>query len=243
VVRITPFRLRRLVEVRIALLLTRIPPLRPRLVARFAADLRRLNDAVSGTEIDGYYWVWSGLLLGWAREGAILKHDCLDADFGVDDRNFDRLLRTVPTLVAAGFRPDRRFVNNAGEVTELTLMRHGARFEFFRMFPVGDSLRYFSYNITMKGVTEMEACVPDQGTVPFQFLGRTWLKHEDHDLELRSIYGTWEIPDESWSYLDDLAVVACRSSRFSHFDWRPDAKGSWGIPGGRWRRGKGAVAR
>jgi hypothetical protein len=220
VVKITAFRLRHLMATRLASSLSRIPALQAQFVQRFTADLRDLNDALQHTELQGYYWVWSGLLLGWARDGAILPHDCLDADFGVADRDFHRLVRAVPAIVQAGFRCDRRFVSNNGQVTELTFIRHGARFEFFRMFPAAGHLRYYMYNIKLNGVIEVEASLPDQATVPFSFIGRTWLKHEDHELELRSIYGSWDTPDPSWSYLDTLDIEARRASRFSHFDWR-----------------------
>ena len=80
----------RLIEVRLALYARRIPGLKPRLVELFAADLRDLHDALERTDLRGHYWVWSGLLLGWAREGAVLPHDSLDADFAVTDDDFCR---------------------------------------------------------------------------------------------------------------------------------------------------------
>lgn len=201
----------------------RIPSLKPGLVKRFADDLRELHDSLERTELNGRYWVWSGLLLGWAREGAILQHDTLDADFAVLDSDFDRLVRSIPAIVRAGFARDRCFMNNDGIVTELTFMRHGARFDFFRMFPEPERrLRYFMYSIHWNGILEIEASLPDQEKEPFDFIGRSWLKHKDHELELRSIYGRWEIPDPSWSYLDGLDVESRRPSRHSHFDWRDD---------------------
>jgi hypothetical protein len=218
--KITVFRARRLVITRLAESLSRFEFLRPWLMRRFVANLQRLNDALKHTELDGHYWVWSGLLLGWARDGAVLAHDCLDADFAVADRDFHRLVDAVPAIMRAGFRCDRRFVNTAGQVTELTFLRHGARFEFFRMFPADERLRYYMYSIKLKGITQVEAFVPEQETVPFSFLDRTWLKPRDHDLELRTVYGSWKVPDPSWSYLDTLDLEARRPSPYPHFDWR-----------------------
>ena len=108
--KITVFRARRLVITRLAESLSRFEFLRPWLMRRFVANLQRLNDALKRTELDGHYWVWSGLLLGWARDGAVLAHDCLDADFAVADRDFHRLVDAVPAIMRAGFRCDRRFV-------------------------------------------------------------------------------------------------------------------------------------
>jgi hypothetical protein len=220
---LTPFRLRHLLETRLAELLSRFRVLRPWLVRRFVADLQLLNDALRDTELNGHYWVWSGLLLGWAREGAVLQHDCLDADFGVDDADFGLLVDAIPALLRAGFRCDRRFVNDAGQTTELTLLRHGARFEFFRMFPADGQLRYYMYNITLKEITQVEATLPGQEPVPFSFLDRTWSKHRDHELELRAIYGSWQVPDPSWSYLDTLDIGSRRVSPHANFDWRDGA--------------------
>lgn len=109
-------------------------------------------------------------------------------------------------IAKAGFQCDRRFLNNNGEVTEVTFMRHGARFEFFRMFPCDGRLRYFTYGSENGQPIELQSSLPGQLTVPFDFIGRTWLKHEDHELELRSMYGSWEIPVPSWSYLDNCDI-------------------------------------
>jgi hypothetical protein len=223
-VKITGFRLRHLAAMRTAAYARRIPALKPRLIERFADDLRLLCDALEQSPLKDCYWVWSGLLLGWAREGAILKHDSLDADFAVADKNFEQLVAAVPAIVAAGFVRDRCFVNNDGVVTELTFLRHGARFDFFRMFPDGDErVRYFMYSIRWKGIIEIQAGLPDQSKEPFDFLGRTWQKSADHELELTSMYGNWRIPDPSWSYLEGFDVVSQTPSRHAHFDWRDDA--------------------
>lgn len=218
-VTITWFRVRKLAAGRLASAACRIPALRPRMVRRLADDLRRLNDVLESTGLSGRYWVWGGLLLGWAREGAILPHDCLDADFAVDDRDFHLLASAVPALTRAGFRSDRCFVSNADVVTELTFTRRGAKFDFFRMFPDGGNLRYFMYAIDWDSVTEVEGSVPDQPKVPFSFLGRTWRKPADHASELRAVYGRWEVPDPSFSYLDQADILVRRPSRHKHFDW------------------------
>jgi hypothetical protein len=218
-VRITPFRLRQVAVMRGAFYARRIPALQPHFVESFAEDLRYLHDTLERTELKGRYWVWSGLLLGWAREGAILAHDSMDADFAVDDRDFHLLAKAVPTLLEAGFTTNRCFVNNEGIITELTFNRHGTHFDFFRMFPQGDNLRYFMYSIKWSEILEYEACLPKQEKVPFSFIGRTWLKQEDHERELQAMYGSWQIPDPNWSYLDQPDIVARRVSRHRHFDW------------------------
>ena len=153
-----------------------------------------------------------------------MPHDTLDADFAVDDRDFHRLVSAVPEITKAGFSCDRRFVNNNGDVTELTFMRHGAGFDFFRMFPADGRLHYFLYSAMRNEAIEAQASVPEQAAVPFSFLSRTWLKHQNHDLELRSIYGTWEVPDPSWSYLNGANIEARRTWLHTNYDWRAELR-------------------
>jgi len=221
-VKVTKFRMSHMAAMRAAACQGKIPVLKHRQADRFAADLRDLCDALEHSPLKGHYWVWSGLLLGWAREGAILEHDTLDADFAVADEDFDRLVAAIPAILAAGFVRDRCFINNDGVVTELTFLRHGARFDFFRMFRETGHRRYFMYSIRWSGILEIQAVLPDQPKMQFEFLERTWLKPQDHELELASMYGNWEIPDPSWSYVDGIDVVSKAPSRHSHFDWRSD---------------------
>ena len=222
-IKVSMFRCRQVAVDRLVKTASRVEAVRSRGVERLASNLRDLNDAIATTDLHEHYWVWAGLLLGWAREGAILPHDCFDADFGVRDEDFDRLIRAVPAIRRAGFACDRKFISDSGLVTELTFTRHGARFDFFRMFPDEGRLRYFIYRLKLTSVTETEAALPDQPTEPFTFLGRTWLKHVDHARELRANYGKWEVPDPSWTFGDGLNHEAQRTSRHSHsdFDWRP----------------------
>ncbi len=59
-----------------------VPALDPALRRRiFPRTLRRFNDAMATTPLQNRCFVWGGLLLGWAREGAPLAHDFADADF------------------------------------------------------------------------------------------------------------------------------------------------------------------
>ncbi len=60
-----------------------VAPLSDRLFRRhFVADLQLLNDTLAAHGLAQSYWLWGGVLLGWAREGAPLAHD-RDADFAL----------------------------------------------------------------------------------------------------------------------------------------------------------------
>lgn len=169
---------------------------------RFLPDLRRLHDVLEETDLVGHYWIRAGMLLGWAREGTLLAHD-RDADFGVLVEDLPRLMGAIPVLRRAGFRPLMRFRNNEGQVVELTFLRHGAKFEFFILEPVDDQLRYFVFGWPPDHLVQIEKRLPAQGLVPFDFVGRQWLRPIDFELELRSMYGDWRTPKKDWNYLRD----------------------------------------
>src|SRR5688500_4973529 len=61
--------------------------MRGRLLRR---NLRRLHDALEQTPLAGRYWLFGGMLLGWAREGRLLRHDYRDVDFGYEAADDDR---------------------------------------------------------------------------------------------------------------------------------------------------------
>jgi hypothetical protein len=191
--------------------------LRRRRSALFEQDMRLLNDVLADSPLAGRYWVWGGLLLGWAREGRVLPHDVGDADFAFTTEDEELLAAAEPRLAAAGFRRWFSFRNRAGQRTERVYVRHGFRFEFFRMDAVGeDTHEYHMYGPGRTGPVELAGHLPRQELEPFEFLGRTWLKPRDHDLLLRTCYGDWRTPDPTWTMFDDHSLVARRA-------WRPAA--------------------
>jgi hypothetical protein len=187
---------------------------RRRRLARFVRDMQLINDVLARTPLDGRYWVWAGLLLGWAREGRVLPND-VDADFAFSAADDELFRRAQPTLAEAGFHRWFAFRNSAGELTEQVFTRHGFKFEFFRMTDVdGEMQEFHVYGPTGSGPVELVGHLPRQELEPFEFLGRTWMKPRDHELMLRSSYGDWRTPDPAWNFLDDLSLVAQRP-------WRP----------------------
>ncbi len=198
----------------------RFRPLRKPLGALFVKDLRRLHDVIQTTELADRFWVFGGMLLGWARERGVLAHDNRDADFAIRSADLPRLYSAVPSLARAGFHPRFRFSNHLGDVTELTFGRRGAQFEFFVLRPAGNMLRYFMYGYGPEGPVEMEVETYDQPLVPFDVVNRTWLKPEDHERELSLTYGNWSVPDQGWSLLDQPNIVQRRPWLNTDYDWR-----------------------
>jgi hypothetical protein len=176
----------------------------------FVDNLQLLNDTLAGTALSGRYWVWGGLLIGWAREGRPLRDDCADADFAFRREDMPAFAAGAGALIAIGFEPLFRHVNNAGHATEYTFWRDGAKFEFFLMDPVDTRLLYYNFGAGTQGEGPVEAvaAVTAQPLVTFEFLGRTWCKHADHDAELSAMYGDWRRPDPGWNYMDDRATIS-----------------------------------
>jgi hypothetical protein len=179
----------------------------PRRRAMFVEDLHLLHDVLAGSGLAGRYWVWSGLLLGWAREGRILPGD-LDADLAYEAGDHERYVSAVPSLLQVGFRRWFSFRNNEGKVTEEVFVRRGAKFEFYRMPEVGGQREYYLYGIDADGPVQVTARLPRQELAPFEFLGRTWLKALDHEAELEAMYGDWRTPDPTFDYLHEHTIVA-----------------------------------
>ncbi len=187
----------------------------------FPRDLRRFNDVLSGTALSGRFWVWGGMLLGWAREGRLLGSDLDDADFAVLAEDEELLLDAVGALEDAGFRRAFRFRDNDGRVTEYTFVRHEAKFEFFLFFPGTDGAarHYFVYSESPNGLLQLECKLDPQPLRSFDFLGRKWLKAKDHEKELEAIYGDWRAPNSTWSALDDRAIVSRDPWRSTDATW------------------------
>ncbi len=188
----------------------------PRLMRRverhlLTRDLRRLHAVLETGPLAGRWWVWSGLLLGWAREGRPLERDLRDADFAYLDEDHDRFLAALPDLVAAGFVPSERFVDLDGRAIEHVLRRDRIKFEFFRFTPTrgDDGRECWTYYLTVAGRLGwlLEARLPAQPRAQFDLLGRTWRKVTDHEAELTAIYGDWRTPDPAWSFTQEGTIV------------------------------------
>jgi hypothetical protein len=199
----------------------RYPPLPSWLLVRsIEADLRRLNDALRDNGLDGRVWVWSGLLLGWARERGVLRHDARDADFCIHERDVDALVAALPALERAGFPVFRIHRANEGDLSEIVLRRRFAHYDIFvvRDYPEAETTPdWWSYKLfgtEDDGPLQYTALIPAQPLEPFDFLGRSWWKVADHDRELAELYGNWRVPDPTWDSMRNTRFVSRQLRRY-----------------------------
>jgi hypothetical protein len=175
----------------------------------FVADLGDLHSLLTEAGLIESVWVVGGLLLAWAREGKPLRHDLRDADFSIRREDFDRLERALPLLADNGFIEHDRYIGNNGLVNEIKLHRNWTTIDFFLVDERDGSFFLHSYGIDDRP-TEFLERVPAQPLVPFEFLGKTWLKVQDHDLELSAVYGDWRVPDPHFSFMRQSPCIAER---------------------------------
>jgi len=173
------------------------------------SDLRQFHALLTQAGAIGSIWVGGGLLLGWAREGGLLRHDLRDGDFFIRREDIDRLERALPLLAEHGFVEVARYIGNNGLLSELKLHRNWANYDFFLVDEHDGYFEMHSYGIDFRP-TEFLERVPAQPLVPFEFLGLTWMKVEDHDLELTSIYGNWRVPDPGFSFMRESPCIVQR---------------------------------
>ena len=171
----------------------------------FRENLQLLHDVLATTSMASRYWVWCGLLLGWAREGKILAHDVDDADFAYLQKDRDHFLNAIPVLKAAGFDLTFRWINNAGVVTEYVFHKDSSDFEFFELMQDKDEFCYWLYD----GAYEYACRIPSHGLAPMPFLDRIWQKPDEHERHLTAIYGDWREPDPHWTFLQEESIVEC----------------------------------
>jgi hypothetical protein len=178
-----------------------------RAVFTMVQDLQVLNDTLARSPIAGRYWLFGGLVLGWARERAVLGHDAVDADFAFFAEDEPLLQASFEHLYAAGFSPLYRFPGAGRPTTEYSFRKDHRKFEFFRINVVGDRFHFHNYGVGPTGPVTNVCALPAQPLEEIRFLERTWLKVRDHDAELTANYGDWRTPDPDWNYLESPSIV------------------------------------
>ena len=132
----------------------------------YVSDLRQLHALLTEAGLIDSIWVVGGLLLGWAREGRLLRHDLRDADFFIRRDQFDGLERALPLLAAHGFAEEGRYIGNDGLLSIIKLHRNWTKFDFFLVDQSDGYFEVRSYGIDSRP-TEFLERYPAQPLVPF----------------------------------------------------------------------------
>lgn len=171
--------------------------------------MSKLHDALAKTPMHNKYWVCGGALLGWAREGALLKHDP-DIDFHFWQSDLVLFMQSVPALQAAGFEPSITWTSNNGQNTEYTFTYRGVSFEFFVATRVGNNTQSHFYGLygKQRRLYQMVFETPGYELNEFEFYGRTWLKPVDHEAYLTAQYGDWKTPDKNFDHTTSDALIS-----------------------------------
>lgn len=177
---------------------------------RIIEGMRLLNDTLRDSPAHNLYWICGGALLGWARDGALIKHDT-DIDFHYWHEDTDKLNAGFDLLIAVGFKPLCRWKNTNGEITEHVLAYKGIKFEFFSAKKVGGNTQCTVYASKIHaGIppTELLCETPGCELEEFEFYGRKWLKPADHESYLDRQYGNWRVPDPNHYHAHTPAVIS-----------------------------------
>lgn len=187
-----------------------LPMVRRKMLIR---GMHKLHDALSQSPLHNKYWVAFGALLGWAREGGLLKHDP-DIDFHFWKEDLPLFLESVELLKQAGFEPYICWGNCAGQITEYCFKYKGLRFEFFVAERANGNTRctFFS-DSAHAGVSSLEIVFETPGCEldEFEFHGRTWQKPANHEQYLTTMYNDWKTPNKNFNHQADCKAIISRT--------------------------------
>ena len=169
--------------------------------------MQHLHDTIANTPLHNKYWVCGGALLGYVREGALLKHDP-DIDFHVWRDDLPAFLDSVESLKQAGFKPWVIWRNIAGQITEYVYKYKGLHFEFFVADKVNGNTQSTLYDTVYIALEEFVFETPGCELDKFEFYNRTWLKPANHEEYLTALYGDWKTPDKKYKHNKSKTVVS-----------------------------------
>ena len=196
----------------------KIPIIRRTLILK---GMDKLHDVLSNSPLHNRCWLCGGILLGYAREGRILKGDSdVDLHFWHEDQ--DKFETTAKLLINAGFKPRYRWRNQAGEITEYVFSWQGIKFEFFEAYCINNNTRWYSYGGGIRNglpVLEMLNETPGCDLEEFDLFGKRWLKPADHETYLSALYGDWKTPNPNYVYYKDSKAVISRKPLPGRVPW------------------------
>ena len=187
---------------------------------RLVDGVFKLHEVLQCSPLRDRYWICGGALLGWAREGSLLKHDP-DIDFHFWEEDREHFLKGSEMLKQSGFKPEFCWRNTDNHITEYVLSYRHIRFEFFEATKANGNTRWMAYGSNARrGIDGVQLLceTPGQELSEFEFLGKNWLKPKDHVKYLTALYGDWKTPNPDYSYIRDVRQLSrghqCQGKRY-----------------------------
>jgi len=188
-----------------------LAPSPERVEAAFKKTLQLFNQ----TPMQSRFWICGGVLLGYMREGSIIRGDTdIDFHYWVEDEAL--LLKVFQELSGQGVEYVARYINNEGLVTQHVLKVLGVKVEFFAAWRKEGYIEWNCYTTRHwnRPIRQFLNRIPDLQFEPAQFYEIEVFKPVDHDLYLRALYGDWRKPMTDYTYyIDSAAIVSCEPWR------------------------------
>jgi hypothetical protein len=178
--------------------------------ARIEEGFRAVVAALNQTPMKGRYWMCGGVMLGYAREGHLLRHDT-DIDFHYWKEDEEQLLSALKTIAGQGFRYTGTLYNNDGIPTQHITKLGKLKIEFFAAWRANGKINWQSYSTRHwnRPARQFLNQVPDFQLENVEFYGVEVAKPADHELYLSALYGDWRTPMPDYAYyIDSKAIVS-----------------------------------
>jgi len=176
--------------------------------------------ALEQTPMKGSYWLCGGILLGYAREGRLLRHDT-DIDFHYWKEDEEKMRETWEMLPRFGFKQVKIIRSNNNHPSQYVFKFGKVKVEFFLAWREEGKVNWYCYTTKHWNRPSRQFLnqIPDLEISGIEWYGVPVKKPADHDLYLTSIYGDWRVPMKGYVYyFDSRAIVSCEP--WKHENWK-----------------------
>lgn len=164
-----------------------------------------------GTNTD--IWICGGVLLGYARHGALLEHDT-DIDFHYWKKDSNATIKFINDLTSKkNFSYSKNYKNNDGQITQHVIKYKKTTIDFFMAEEIDDKIEWYSYTTKHWNRPSRQFLnqAPYMGLEKFNFYGHKALKPRNHEIYLESLYGDWKTPQKDYTYYIDSKAIISKS--------------------------------
>lgn len=167
-------------------------------------------NSLKDTPMKDKFWLCGGALLGYAREGALLKHDN-DIDFHYWSSDALLIEDTLKSLKIYGFKYCYNLKNSSGNITQHTIKYKNVKIDFFEAIKKDTNIQWTCYTTKHwnRPARQFLNQIPSVELTAVEFYGVSILKPLDHDAYLTALYGDWQKPMKDYTYyIDSKAIIS-----------------------------------